>query len=403
MKWFNLLAILPVVLGVFLLAQAASNRSAPEKRTEPEKVFRVETITVEETALPRLFEGYGTVVVAREWAAVPQVGGRVVSVHPDLRTGATLPEGAQLFVVETTDQRLEQDRLLAEQKAIQAEVKQTKSRRQELEQSLEVSLETLKLLEREEQRYQRLYQAGATPASTVDARHRDVLTQQRAIEEIEASLATLPGQIEAAQARVGALQASSARQGVEIERSVVRAPFTGRVGEVYLEKGQVVSAGTTLFRLQSRNRLRVEARFPLAQLGNFALEGAFVITQNGLRVEATLGPPREQVDPLSQIVSVQLTVDGSTLPNLLPGSLVRVGLVGEPHRPLPVIPRVALHQRDVFVVEEGRIVRKSVEVAFREGDRLAISHGLSPGEQLVISDPGLAMDGSRVEATAVEQ
>lgn len=396
MKWLNLLFIIPILLGIMFFKNQVSGRKPPEKKQSAQAVLRVETEEVEQRALPRRLEGFGTVVTEREWTAVPQIGGRVVSVHPNLRTGGVIAAGQVLFVIETIDQQLEQERILAEGRAMSAEIEQVQQRKKRLEAQLEAARGTLTLLQKEEARYQTLYEKGATPASTVDARRRDVLNQERVIKEIESNIATVPAQIDAVQARMSANRANLQKQGVQIGRSVVKAPFNGRLGEVYLEVGQVVSAGSQLFTMQGNDGIRIEARFPQAQLGQFPLKAAYVTTPSGRQLKADIGPLREQIDPVSRTASVQLTVGNLANGHLLPGALVGVILEGESHQPRPVVPRSALHNRSVFLVKEGKLARQEIEVAFREGDYLAIESGLQGGEKLVISDPGLAIEGTPV-------
>jgi len=403
MKWLNLLAIVPIVIGVLIFKNAVSGRKPPEKSELPEVAVSVETERVEKMALPRLLTGFGTVVSDREWTAVPQISGKVTYVHPNLKTGDYIAEGQVLFVVETVDQELEQERILAERRALQAEIRQVDSQRSRLEESLRVARESLKLLEKEYDRYQTLYQKGATPASTVDARRRDVLNQERAIKDIQTSLSSLPDQQEAVRARIDANRANLQKQSVQIDRSVVKAPFTGRVGEVYLEKDQVVSAGSQLFTMQGAKEARVEARFPQAQLANFPVREAYITTPEGKQLQARIGPLRERIDPTSRTGSVQLIVPTPPQSVLLPGALVEVVLKGDSHEPMPVVSRSVIRNGQVFLVENGRLARRDITQAFREGDLVAVKEGLKAGDEVVTSDPGLAMDGSEVRVVGKEQ
>ncbi len=402
MKWLNLLAIIPIVIGVLIFRSAVSGREPPEKKTEPEAVLTVVVETVEVSSLPRELTGFGTVVAERRWTAVPQISGKITNVHPNLKTGGFVAEGQVLFVIETVDQGLEQESILADRRALEAEIEQIGQRKIRLHQSLEAARGTLALLEREEQRYKTLFELGATPATTVDAQTRAVLQQQRVIRDIESNISTLPAQVDALQARISGTQTRLQKQGVQIGRSIIKAPFNGRLGEVYLEPGQVVAAGAQLFSMQGRDQVRVEARFPQAQLGEFPLTGAFITTPSGQTLKAKIGTLRESIDPISRTASVQLTVEAGSDGALLPGALVNVTLEGEPHAPLPVIPRAAIHNGQVFTVSDGKLGRREVEIAFREGELVAIESGLAKGDVIVVSDPGLALDGTLVQVAAKE-
>ena len=392
-----------MILGVLFFRTMVKNREAPEKTAEPEAAIVVHTEKVEERALPRLLNGFGTVVSSREWTAVPQVSGEVTYVHPNLRTGERVNAGDVLFTVETVDQGLEQARIQADQRALDAEVGQLEQRREQLKSSLRIARQTLESLQKEVQRYERLYQEGATPETTLDARRRDVLNQQRAMEDIETTMATIPDQIRAVRARQDANYANIRKQSVQVGRAMVKAPFNGRLKEVYLEKGQVVNAGSQLFSLQGDDTMKVEARFPQAQLSSFPIRKASITTPGGATIRAAVGTMREEVDPVSRTASVQLEVPAGSEQTLLPGALVGVTLEGPAHDPYPVIPRVALHNGFVFVVRDGRLTQVEVEEAFREGDLVALKSGLEAGQEVVVSDPGLAMNDSLVTVAPKER
>ena len=149
--------------------------------------------------------------------------------------------------------------------------------------------------------------------------------------------------------------------------------------------------------------MKVEARFPQAQLSSFPIRKASITTPGGATIRAAVGTMREEVDPVSRTASVQLEVPAGSEQTLLPGALVGVTLEGPAHDPYPVIPRVALHNGFVFVVRDGRLTQVEVEEAFREGDLVALKSGLEAGQEVVVSDPGLAMNDSLVTVAPKER
>lgn len=398
MKWLNLFAIVPVLIGLFILKSSIASKPKPEEKQKQEASVEVRVEEVRRLRLPRKLEGYGTVVAERNWTAIPQISGKVVSIHPNLKTGGLVGAGEVLFRIETIDQSLEQTRILADNRSLEAEIRQIESRKAKLISARKSAQATLELLKKEEKRYQNLYQSGAAAASTVDQRHREVLAQQRAIDDLESTIDTLPNQVEAVRARMASAQVNIRKQAVQAGRATVVAPFDGRLGQVYLEPGQVVNAGSQLFTLQGSQQLRVEAKFPTASLANFPLKEAYVSLPDGQRFKATIGPLREQVDSTSLTASLQLTVDAPADRSqpFLPGALVAVELRGEPYPEAPVIPRTAVRNGQVFTVKDGRLARQNVSIAFRADDMVGIESGLEAGQTLVTSDPGLALDGSLV-------
>jgi hypothetical protein len=81
---------------------------------------------------------------------------------------------------------------------------------------------------------------------------------------------------------------------------------------------------------------------------------------------------------------------------LLPGMFVTAQLpVGEVT--LPVVPAKALVHRDendvVFVVVDGHLLERVVQLGPRVKDLVAIADGVKKGEQVVVSPPADAADG----------
>jgi len=59
-----------------------------------------------------------------------------------------------------------------------------------------------------------------------------------------------------------------------------------------------------------------------------------------------------------------------------------------------VIPRTALHGDKVYTVDNGtRLAMKPVKVAFSQGNFVAVTAGLSPGEKVIVSDVIPSVEG----------
>ncbi len=377
MKLYRLLFIIPVILGLMYLKNSRSKAQPPAQKPKAEISERVQVTRVTSQALPSQLTGYGTVVADRLWRAIPEIGGRVNYVHPRLKTGERVLNGELLVEIDTRYYVLEQRSIYYETRALKAELSQLDAREKELRQMLKLAHGNVSLSRKDRERYRDLYKSGAIPAAQLDTKTRDVLGQQRQVEDLEATLATLPAQRQALKARMSAATVAQQRQGLSIERSQLVAPFTGILQRVYLEPSQVVNAGQELFVLQGTDELRVEAGLPAEEFAGFEPLEATVI-YSGHPLKAQLLPLRESVDPQTRTVALQLKVQPGNRA-LLPGSLVEVVLEGRPRPSHPVIPRTALHGDRVYLVQDGKLAVRNVEVAFRQGEWLAIASGLEEG------------------------
>ena len=69
-----------------------------------------------------------------------------------------------------------------------------------------------------------------------------------------------------------------------------------------------------------------------------------------------------------------------------------------------VVPRAALHEGQVYTVgADNRLQIKPVKVDVVQGNLAVIAEGLSPGDQIVVSDISPAIDGMLLKTAADEK
>jgi membrane fusion protein, multidrug efflux system len=86
-------------------------------------------------------------------------------------------------------------------------------------------------------------------------------------------------------------------------------------------------------------------------------------------------------------------------PPLVAGMFCRVEFQAPVRPGTVVVPRSALHNGEVFVVDaQSRLASKVVVVDYLQDDVAVIRSGLSGGETIVVSDPSPAIMGMKVEA-----
>jgi RND family efflux transporter MFP subunit len=109
-----------------------------------------------------------------------------------------------------------------------------------------------------------------------------------------------------------------------------------------------------------------------------------------------------QVDASSRMVHVIVEVprpyrrDGGR-PPLLPGAFVDVSIEGSTMKNVVPVPRHAVRTDDsVWVVEDGRLRIRPVEVTRADRDKAYVTSGLQPGDLVVVSALDAVTDGMKV-------
>jgi RND family efflux transporter MFP subunit len=242
-----------------------------------------------------------------------------------------------------------------------------------------------------------------------------------------------------AEASLAESRAALAQVELDLERTVVRAPFDGRVRERSVDVGQFVSPGIKLGRIFAVDY--AEVRLPIQTDELAYLDAKFVgldrrdeFTEGvpGARVrltgrlggrelawEARLVRAEAAIDEQTRMLHVVARIDD---PYLLEAATNEAEGVGRERVPLPaglfvtaeiegrsvtdvfVVPVMALRDGDrVFVLDgEDRLRVREVSVIRRDRDQIVIDRGLEAGDHVVISPLRIYSEGMLLRTVEVE-
>jgi RND family efflux transporter MFP subunit len=218
----------------------------------------------------------------------------------------------------------------------------------------------------------------------------------------EQTLEQLAARRDSLEASVATARASLAEATQLLEESTLRAPFSGRVEALLVERDEFVAAGQPVMRLSSPEGREVEVRVPAYLLDHVTLEQTLPVwsvqdrslpPQTGSVVEiAQASAIRGELHP----VLVSLPVN-----TLEPGAPVEVGItpVRESALTVPLLSVIRNAEGvSVFRVRDNVANRVAVEVDRVVGERVVVTSGdLSPGDQVVYAGMTRLADGDAVE------
>jgi multidrug efflux system membrane fusion protein len=214
---------------------------------------------------------------------------------------------------------------------------------------------------------------------------------------------------------------------VELERTRITAPFSGRVRNEDVDVGGFIARGNAIARIYSVDV--AEVRLPLAsdELAYLDLPLGYLDAsdQGGPEVQlyAEFGGRRHrwqgrivrtegEIDPGSRMVHVVAQVDepysksadDPDRPPLAVGMFVDAEIAGRHVDGVFVLPRGALRGGDRVLVidEESRLRMRSVRVLRAEEHRVIVGDGLDAGERVCISALEVAVDGMLVRIVEEE-
>ena len=421
------LLFLPVVgLGVLAVVLLMSGRQDARMRPDAEMPVTVRVLEVPRVDVRPRALGYGLARPGRVWQAVPQVGGRIVELSPKIREGNFVLKDALLVKIDRSDYDLEVAASQARLAALRAQVEETTAREATIQATLVIEERSLVLAEAEVSRIRSLVEKESIAEADLDKEMRNALSQRQRVQEMKNNLSLLPPQRAVLEAQIEQEKAVLSRAELAVERTEIRAPFALRIGPVQVEQDQVVQAGQVLFQADGIDRSEVTAWLPLRGLRGVLTAGTANVaaldpqdlvddpaSKLGLEsvvrmVAATdrISWPAEVVrirgiDSKTRTLGLDVAVEKpyenfvpGTRPPLARGMYVEVEIRAPLRKDEVVVPRSALHDEHVYLVDgEKRLRRRKVELGFLQSGFVIVREGLEGGETLVLSDVVPAVDG----------
>jgi multidrug efflux pump subunit AcrA (membrane-fusion protein) len=177
-------------------------------------------------------------------------------------------------------------------------------------------------------------------------------------------------------------------QEIALEKYRIRAPFKGTVVSADMRVGANVRSGTRLGEILSLQQLDLELQLPASDLPWVNRDGAVTLRSSQFpgQWQGRIDRIGSTVDQATQTVTVYIRLDEGEAPfPLLAGLLFEADLTGIALENAISIDTRNLYGDDmVYLLEDGKLAKREVTVARREIDRVLVTAGLEPGEQLVI-------------------
>lgn len=194
-----------------------------------------------------------------------------------------------------------------------------------------------------------------------------------------------------------------------LEKTTIRAPFSGQISERMIQVGKHVRPGDELFQVTDYDPLI--ARIFLPERDVLGLEeGRDVrITLNADSSVELKGRIR-QISPIVDTATgtVKVTVEANAAAaKVRPGSFVSIAIVRETHADSLLLPREAvlreLQKAHVFVVKDDVAVKRPVTLGLEEGGVIEAMAGVEAGEQVIVAGQGGLKDGSAIKILGLEE
>jgi RND family efflux transporter MFP subunit len=252
----------------------------------------------------------------------------------------------------------------------------------------------------------RQQQAGVQTAEANLARDDAALARAQELKErgflSQASLDTALANQRASAANLASARASLSETRTRLSQATLRAPVSGLIISRSVTRGQIVQAGTEMFRMVRDGRLELDAQVPETELALIRAGQSASISSD--QVGETTGrvrivTPEVNAENRLGIARIALTGGGGFRPGMFAKAQIDVGA-----QPTITVPTAAVLYREnrsgVFVLSADKTVRfQPVSVLSRAEDRTSVT-GIEAGVQVVVEGAGFLGDGDTVNAVA---
>jgi len=413
-KWI----IIPAALiGVLVLWGLIMLKSEPETMDLPEASRAVRIIEAPRVTVIPTLTGTGNVKPGQTWTAVAQVSGVIIDINPRFKKGEVLNKGDVVLIIDPSDYELAIEQANTNIEATQTQIADIDVKETTTRKLLKIEEKALALNKKELERKKKILAKGVISKSDYEKEERNVLTQQQGVESQRNALNLYPSERQRLKAELLRLESQLAAATLDLERTIITMPLTGRIAEANVEINQFVSRSEILAVVDGNQTAEVEVQIPMRRMSGLlrseqqldlsqanmmnitdqlGLSAQVFLRHSGLSVEwparvtrfsDTLDPKTRTIGVTVEVLSPYAMVQPGVRPPLIKGMFVDVELKGRPRPDSLVVPIAALNNGVVYVVgQDNRLEIRPIETGMIGSEYAVIDSGLAENERIVVSD-----------------
>jgi membrane fusion protein (multidrug efflux system) len=201
--------------------------------------------------------------------------------------------------------------------------------------------------------------------------------------------------------QVKSLKADIAYTQSLIDKTIIKAPFTGQLGLRQISLGAFINTASTIVTLQKTDDLKIDFTVPelyknlIKVGGNIAVES---IGAESEKFDATIVAIEPQIIATSRNLKVRASIKGK----ILPGSFTKVYLSDQNNNAASImVPSNVIipdsKTKQIVVVKNGKANFVNVETGYRTQTAVEITKGLQVGDSIVVAGMLFVKEGSKLK------
>jgi len=327
--------LFPFVAIILIATSCNSDRkkeAAAQEKAPPRPPANVDGYIVQTKILSESIEIPGSIVADQSTEIHPEISGRIINLN--VREGAYVGKGSVIAKLYDAD-------LQAQRRKLEVQ---------------------LKMAQQTEDRYNQLQKIGG-----ISKQDYDVTALQ--VSNIRADLSIIQ---------------------TEIAKTVVRAPFSGKLGLKEVSTGAYITPASIITTIQKTSGLRIDFNVPekytsLIKKGQYV---NFTVGGNERSYSAVVIATESAIAEVTRSLTIRALVKGDET-GLVPGGFAKVKLSFAPNEAALMIPTQAIipqaRGKKVYVYKNGQAEFVEVVTGVRDSASVQITAGLAKGDTVIVT------------------
>ncbi len=327
--------LFPFVAIILIATSCNSDRkkeAAAQEKAPPRPPANVDGYIVQTKILSESIEIPGSLVADQSTEIHPEISGRIINLN--VREGAYVGKGSVIAKLYDAD-------LQAQRRKLEVQ---------------------LKMAQQTEDRYNQLQKIGG-----ISKQDYDVTALQ--VSNIRADLSIIQ---------------------TEIAKTVVRAPFSGKLGLKEVSTGAYITPASIITTIQKTSGLRIDFNVPekytsLIKKGQYV---NFTVGGSERSYSAVVAATESAIAEATRSLTIRALVKGDAT-GLVPGGFAKVKLSFAPNEAALMIPTQAIipqaRGKKVYVYKNGQAEFVDVVTGVRDSSNVQITEGLAKGDTVIVT------------------
>ncbi len=385
-------------LGKYLIATGPE----PKKRASSERVQVVEVMPLKSEDYTVVINASGIVKAGVQSNLVSEASGKIIRISNDFQEGAYFNKNSILAEIDKESYINAVSIAESDVAANRASLKQVIEEQKSSLRSVHLANKNLQLGKKEANRLQGLWKKRLIARSLLDAEKQKTNQLEQKVQDLQGKQNTFKSRRLATQAKINASIARLKQEKLNLSRTIIKAPYTGRVLTKQVDVGQFVSKGTVLGSIYATDYVNIALPLSLKQYELLEMPESFrnrALTNSSnastkkfpkvtfsasgsnrnatwqgkiVRSSAALDADSRQINVIAQIDNPfdyqNNAKEGASVP-LRMGQYLKARIKGKTFNKVFVLPPATVrHNKEILLLQNGVVTIVAVTVLWNASD-----------------------------------